>query len=157
MATAKDPIVRRSRWGTFSLRGLFIVVTLVCVWMAKYTTGVHRQRRTVRGVEQLGGYMVFDYGPDVQGQAVQIDNLTLQQNAVVPSAVMRGRVPSWLRKAVGEEYFRDVRLVNLGRRSPQPDDLRFLRDLRDLRGLFLFANRSVDNQRPGLRRGSDDA
>ncbi|MEX2120738.1 MAG: hypothetical protein WD847_14195 [Pirellulales bacterium] len=88
------------RWLTFSLRGTFVLFTLLCIWLAWFAvqaTSARKQARAVKEITKLGGVLRFDYELDSAGQT--------KKNAK-PAA------PTWLRKAVGEDYFRSVVTVD---------------------------------------------
>ncbi|MEX0711148.1 MAG: hypothetical protein WD278_02285 [Pirellulales bacterium] len=86
----------KRRWLTFSLRGTFVLLTVLCIWLAWFAvqaTSARKQARAVKEITKMGGRLRFDYEVDTAGQK--------KKNAK-PAA------PAWLRKAVGEDYFRTV-------------------------------------------------
>ncbi len=133
----------------YSLRALLTVVSLLCIWLAVIAGRAHRQERAMDTVERLGGYVQFDYGRVAWGATnvtavvngrIETDNQTLRdEDGAVPGAMW----PHWIRRLLGEEYFRTVTMVNVGRRSPSDEDLKLLDGLTDLTGVFLFQNRSI--------------
>jgi len=132
MATAKSTdasmLRPKRRWLSYSLRALFAVVTVVCVWMAFVTNRAHRQERAVARIDELGGHVLFDY---------EIDELDQLINNGKPWA------PAWARSVLGEEYFRRVRTVVLRGCSPTPDDLDLLSDVPGVSRLLLREDPSV--------------
>jgi hypothetical protein len=111
-------------WLRFSLRTALLVVTLLCVWLAVESTRARRQKRAIATLQQLGGRIGFDY---------QLDRHHELTRKKQPAA------PSWLRAAIGDDYFRRVVIVNFDEGSdPADDDLAILRDLPDLRELTLM-------------------
>ena len=91
------PLQDRRRWLRFSLRGLFVVVTVLCVWFGYETTRARKQSAAVTKLKKLGVFIRFDYDYDPNG--VQIPNAE-------PWASV------WLRETLGEEYFRSVVTVD---------------------------------------------
>src|SRR4051812_8686318 len=88
MTTKQSPASRRRRWLSFSLRGAFILLTVVCVfcvWLGWQMTRLRQQQAAISKVEELG-------------QPLKFDN--------------QSNVPQWLRTAIGEEYFRKVVTVD---------------------------------------------
>ena len=96
--TTKQPKPRR-RWLQFSLRTMFVVVTVFCVWMGFTAKRARDQREAVEAIEALGG--TVDYEHEVF--------------EVVNQLYVLGRPPGpeWLRKLVGDEYFVSVNRVAL--------------------------------------------
>ena len=105
---------------SFSLRTVFVIVTLLCVlmaWMAVIADRARRQERAVAKIGELGGYIYFDYGREPDGSRMQVDNFELRDVHGDVTAIRKFWAPTWLRKTIGEEFFRSVTMVNLGRRA----------------------------------------
>lgn len=129
------------RWLRFSLRGAFVVLTILCVWLALEADRVRRQERAVKIVQSLGGSLFFDYQVDSKGA---IDN-----KAQAPT-------PAWLRRVTNEEWFRRVESIGFGERWAlrfktqtslvHDDDLALLRDLPDLTTLELSNNPAITDE-----------
>jgi Leucine Rich repeat len=137
------------RWLSFSLRALFVTVTLVCVclaWLAVIAQRARRQERAVESIKALRGYVMFDYGRDAGGKPIEGDAYYDADPAQEWRSAEPAWPPAWLRKLIGDEHFRAVTLINLGRRAPTPNDLAILADVPQLTGLFLFENLSVNDQ-----------
>jgi hypothetical protein len=81
----------------FSIRVMMLVVLIIAVWLGWRVSIARKQRAVVAAVEQAGGWVHYDY-------EFVSDVLTPGQN---PWA------PFWLRKILGDEYFRQVRQVSL--------------------------------------------
>jgi len=81
------PSKLRRRWFQFSLRTLFVLVTVLCVWLAVTANRARNQREAVAAIEELGGSVRYEY-----------------QN----SFGQEPPGPKWLRELVGEEYFVSV-------------------------------------------------
>ncbi len=128
----------KRRWFQFSLGTMFLIMTVTAIWLGRTTDRARRQARAVKAVEETHGLIQFDYQVDKSGKA--------RQNPQPPA-------PEWLRKAVGEEYFRKVVTVDfavgagLRRKGPvsnaTDDDLRHLESLTDIETLELGNNFDV--------------
>jgi len=89
----------------------------------------------IETVQQLGGRIGFDFQYDRPGK---------WKNKPQQAA------PVWLRRAIGEDYFRRVVIVNFDEGSdPSDDDLSVLQDLPDLRELTLADRTRITDK--GLR------
>jgi hypothetical protein len=85
-----------------SLRVFLVVVLLTGVWLGWRIDRARRQRRAVAEVEQYNGYVLYDY-EFRNGQNVA---------DAVPNA------PRWLRRYLGDEYFREVGCVRYNDQPP---------------------------------------
>src|SRR5258708_658317 len=45
----------KRRWAQFSLASMFVVVTVLCVWLSVVANRAHRQRDAVAAIEAVGG------------------------------------------------------------------------------------------------------
>ncbi|HEY2839795.1 MAG TPA: hypothetical protein VGJ26_11635 [Pirellulales bacterium] len=80
-------INHKRRWLQYSLRTIFIVVTLLCVALAITARNYHTRRAAIRAIDELGG----SYGVELLG-------------------------PEWLRNLVGDDkYFYNALRISLGR------------------------------------------
>ena len=82
----------RRRWFQYSLRTLFVLVTVLCVCLAVTANRARRQREAVKAIESVGGQVRYEY-QYVSGQE--------------PPG------PEWLRELIGDEYFVSVVVVYL--------------------------------------------
>lgn len=94
MTTTSQPPVTRRRWFRFSLRMLFVVVTVLCVWLGFMVNAARRQREAVEAIVKAGGTVMYDYKP---GE------------------------PIWGRNASGNDYFQTVYAVRFVRPFPIVD------------------------------------
>jgi hypothetical protein len=53
----------KRRWAQFSLATMFVVVTVLCVWLSVVVNRAHRQRDAVAAIDALGG--LAEYQPSV--------------------------------------------------------------------------------------------
>lgn len=120
------------RWLRFSLRTIFVLVTLYCGWLAFLTFRAQEQHRAVNRIEQLHGAVGYGFEIDVDGN--------WKRNA-------QPLVPAWIRGRMGEDYFRSVAIVNFHENAdPTDDDLRVLADLCDVQQLsFSNCRKITDN------------
>jgi hypothetical protein len=103
----------------FSLRTALLVVTLLCIWLATETSRARRQQSAITTLRKLGGRIGFDYQLERPGKW---------------KSEPRPRGPQWLRRTIGEDYFRSVVIVNFDEGSdPTDDDLAVLQELPSLR------------------------
>jgi hypothetical protein len=73
-----------------SLRALMILVLVVAAALGWRVNRAHTQARAVARIKQAGGLVVYDH---------QFDGTSPYKNRSAP------RVPAWLRRMVGDEYF----------------------------------------------------
>lgn len=135
MATLEQPTPSpKRRWLTFSLRGAFLILTIFCIWLAIVSTRARNQEQAVLAVLAHGGHLRFDYEEDPTGHS---------NDKTQPQA------PEWLRRALGEEYFRKVVTVGLstGHFTQPPKatdaDLAIFRALGDVTFLELGGNPGI--------------
>src|SRR5689334_19696866 len=55
------PATTRRRWLRYSLRTLFVLVTLLCVWLGLWANRAERQKRAVAWFKAHGGEVHYDY------------------------------------------------------------------------------------------------
>jgi Leucine Rich repeat len=127
----------------FRLGTLLLAVTVFGVWLGIQVNRANRQRRAIAAIEAARGVIRFDYQRDANGQRI-------------PDAEPPG--PRWLRKWIGDDYFRKVVAVDFafghtkGSRLPSVDDdrLRCFESLPDVERIELGHNRAVTDD--GLAR-----
>src|SRR5438309_8128052 len=106
---------RRKRWLTLSLRVAMLLVVILAIWLASVTNRARRQARILEGLRDWGGEVGQDCAFDYQF----VDGHASGQQ--IPNARVPG--PLWLRRWIGDEYFREVVQVRLvGNVFPLPTD-----------------------------------
>jgi hypothetical protein len=101
-----EPPSRRRRWFSLSLRGLMLLVLVVGGGMGWKARRARLQQRAVATIQGLHGSVIYDW--EYAG------NYVMKKPASVPTA------PSWLRRALGDEYFQEVAAVILPTESGLP-------------------------------------
>ena len=114
----------RRRWFQFSLRTLFVLVTLFCIWLALTVNAARKQREAVAAIEALGGRVFYEY------------------EWSFPSPEPSG--PKWLRELVGEEYFFTIIDVDLRSTKVTDAGLEHLKGLKSLVQLDLNSTKVTD-------------
>ena len=61
---------RKRRFFSYSLRGLFIVVTILCVALGYWSHRANRQQAVVKWVKENGGAVYYDYELDEEGRLI---------------------------------------------------------------------------------------
>jgi len=110
------------RWAQFSLATMFVVMTVLCVWLAVVVNRAHQQRDAVAAIRALGGAVMYDYDFDAAG--VQI------RNAEPPG-------PAWLRRLLGVDFRSRATWVYLAGAPTTDADLVHLRNLPELNWLHV--------------------
>lgn len=113
MATATTVL---RRYLTVSLRTLFVLLTIGCVWLAWKCEQARQQWEAVRAIEALRLTVIYDW---------QLNPIEKKQG-----------VPKWLRRYIGEHPFEAVHSVWAGASASESDIQRaipYLQRLPDLR------------------------
>jgi hypothetical protein len=91
------------RYLMISLRTLLVLIAVVAVWLGWITNRARRQAEVLNALEANGSTVGFDYQyPSV-----------FRISASMPLRSAQPPAPAWLRKRVGEEYFRKIVAVDL--------------------------------------------
>jgi len=106
----------KRRWLQFSLRTLFVVVTVFCVWMGITAKRARDQRQTVEAIREMGGLVFYEHQlPDgvytLNGPTSIIPPFVRLDSTFLTLSDPPG--PKWLRRIVGDEYFFTVAQVYL--------------------------------------------
>jgi hypothetical protein len=100
-STVAPPALRSRGWGLrFSLRGLLIVVTLLCVALAWRLHRARLQKEAVQAIRDGHGWVYYDY------QQYDPKNCEFDKEATPWE-------PVWLQAQVGIDFFHDVEAVNM--------------------------------------------
>ncbi len=117
------------RWRfQFSLRSLLVLTVVVAVpfsWLAVEMKGARKQREAVGAIRKLGGWIVYDY-----------------EQPTIPNPQPPG--PEWLRKLLGNDFFANVVLVNLGGMQATDGELEHIKELTQLQDLWLYGGHVTD-------------
>jgi hypothetical protein len=122
---------RRFQFGIRSLLALVIAVALPFSWLAAEMKSARQQSEAVEAVEKLADdkalqelTVAYDYERDTAW--------LYRKSTTLPGS-------TWLREALGDDFFREVEFVDLGtvRTKVQDTDLTALRDFPHLRVLFI--------------------
>jgi hypothetical protein len=120
----------KRRWAQFSLASMFVVVTVLCVWLLVVVNRAHRQRDAVAAIEALGGRVVYTQ----PGQGA---------SEAIPKPFLRRWLP--------RDYFNDVREVILAGTQVTETGLAHLQRLTRLRSLSLDGTHVTDTGVSKLR------
>jgi hypothetical protein len=121
-------ITPKRRWAQFSLASMFVVVTLLCVWLSVVVNRAHRQRDAVATIEALGGSV--DY---------------VESDQEEPDETASDAFPKpFLRRWLPRDYFDEVRVVQLTGTQVTDADLAHLHGLTGLQALTLSSTRVTD-------------
>ena len=129
--TNPHPPKPKRRWYQFSLRTLLVFVLLVSVglnWLGVKMHQARKQREAVEAILEAGGEVAYGYQFKEDG-------------ASVPGATPPG--PAWLRKLLGDDFFRDVIRVSLELDSGGAE-LEHLEGLSELRRVNLASTQVTD-------------
>jgi len=96
----------KRQWLQFSLRTLFVVVTVFCIWLGVITKKAREQRLAVEAIRAWGGSVFYEH-----------ESLAARGGGRAAAGVRRSDTPGpeWLRRLIGDEYFFTVaRVVGIG-------------------------------------------
>ena len=98
----------RRRWLQFSLRTMFVVVTVLCVWLGVVVKQARDHRLAVKMILESGGTIVYEH-------QLSYRHMPPSTGASRPMGPRLPPGPEWLRGLVGDEYFFTVtKLILLG-------------------------------------------
>ena len=133
MTSMDQTPAKRRRWFRFSLRMLFVVMTVLCVWLGFKVNAARRQKEAAALFLKAGGEVLYDY------QIALNPPGTAALFKVLPNS--SPSEPGWLRATIGDDYFRKVVAVDLqpqnGQAAIAESDLKQLSNLPDLIDLGL--------------------
>src|SRR4051812_15930285 len=99
--TATSPCSKKHRWLRYSLRTLLVAITLFCAWIGHHAHRARRQAAAIAAIESLGGTVIFHDQRNPSGSYDHSVRPTPSKSSV------------WLRRVLGDEYFRRVAVVDL--------------------------------------------
>jgi hypothetical protein len=121
---------RKRRWLQFSLRTLFVLTTVLAVWVGSKANRARQQKEAVEFFLDVGGSITYHHQVDRAGKHVTSET---------PFGWMG------LRDLIGGEYFDSVYSLYLRESNVTGDDLRQLRGLRGLEQLRLGRTQVADS------------
>lgn len=120
------------RWFRFSLRTLFVALTIACLWLGFEVTQARRQRAAVQELEKLGAYITYD-----------VADPTMQYEGGVSPFPALSPVKQWIADWLGKDYVATVVGVHVSSPTVRDSDLTVLADLPKLQILQLNACRQI--------------
>lgn len=139
------PRFRRLR---FSLRFLLLAVVLLSCWLAVTANRVHRKRLAVDTLRRLDATFWYDYqrsashDEDVFFGETRTGATFIGYGALDP----RNECPGtrWIRRVIGDDFFRELYSVDLSRKSVSTEDLRSVNAVGTLAILNLTRSQVTD-------------
>jgi hypothetical protein len=134
------------RWYQYSLRTLLIVVTLfafACSWLAVKIKQASRQKEAVDALLKLGGSVQYDYEVDPKGFPISHYYEVDSKGFPISDAKQPG--PAWMRKVLGDDFFRTVSEIDLYNSKITDADLVHLKTLDQIYGLTLLETPITDS------------
>ena len=105
--------MRKRRWNTIGLRGLMLLVLVIGLWLGWTVRKARQQREAVKAIQNFGGHVLYDWefvnGPGVVPPGYSVWKPSWGK--FIPGR--KPKVPGWLRRAIGDEYFQDIAHVSL--------------------------------------------
>ena len=91
----------KRRWFQFRLRTLLLLMTVLAVWLGVQADRARRQARTLRAIKKSAQWVYFDYQMPGPGPWTEEDYHNADICRDPPG-------PAWLRRLIGDDYFRTV-------------------------------------------------
>ena len=121
----------KRRWFRFSLRTLFVPVTVLCVWLGFKVNAARRQKEAVEAILKAGGTVQYDYQLSPFFPRASVPWAHYFDGKAVPSG------PPLLRKLFGDDCFRKVIIVKLDSKAIRESVLPQLNKLPYLENVYL--------------------
>jgi len=112
----------KRRFFRYSLRTLFIVVTVFCVWMGITAKLAREQKQAVETIEALGGRVQYQH----------------ETNPSDPPG------PEWLRRLIGDEYFFSIDVIHFSNPIVNDTSLASIKSLTGVKWLSLTGSQITD-------------
>ena len=133
----------RPRWLQFSLRTLFVVVTVFCIWMGFTAKRARDQRLAVEVLLELGGTVAYEH--EVDGEGNIYDEIGVSFSGIIRFVPILQPIkrpappgPEWLRQLMGDEFFYSVAIIRLNKSQVNDLSLAAIRRLPNLNTLVLI-------------------
>jgi hypothetical protein len=115
------------RWFSFSLRTLFVVMTVVCIWVGFKVNRARNVKNAIAEVERLGGKIVY---------------LHCMDRPTIPPPEPPG--PKWLRNLIGDEFFVEVLQIELHTDQANDETIALIAKLPRMDSLVVTSNSITD-------------
>jgi hypothetical protein len=128
MTTDQIKLKPRRRWLQFSLRTLLVLMLMISVPLGVLASKIRKAREQRIVVQKIQ----------------ELDGMAIHCGQLEPREKWPPRIPLWLRKTLGDDFFRTINYVHL--RGPKVTDAELvrLRALPQLRSLYLRGSRVTD-------------
>ncbi len=120
---------------TLSLRGLAILVALMCAWLAITVNSARRQAKGVARIQSLRGYVLYDYEAQVESKWLVDDSTTDLGLSRQPDP--QSSWPQWLIRAAGRDLFHQVEMAYVWVGQSEVDTREIVNSLPGLKELKL--------------------
>ena len=122
----------RQRLLAYSLRASLLGVIIVACLMGWYASRVRAQRAAIRAILRSGGSFQYDYMYRGNPYETPYD------------ANRTSRVPVWLRRALGDDFFHSVVWVRVEESDFGDEGLKAMRTLGNLKDVAIYRSRITD-------------
>ncbi|MFC1757706.1 hypothetical protein ACFL2H_02960 [Planctomycetota bacterium] len=152
-------VSRGRRWTRFSVRTLLVVIALFSIWLGSEVNRARRQRDALNVVQQLGGFVNFDYQAGEEHVMVTKESpkdryVNWQGPFWVAGPDIKPHGPVFLHSLLGDEFFQNIENVGLSLTAASDSDLATLARIRSLQSIELQGTKITDkglNHLSGLR------
>lgn len=106
----------------FSLRAFLVVVALFAAWTGVLAHRVHSQQNAIARIEALGGTVYYEHQDISRRRRVQPVGAPAPQF----DRSLQAPAPLWMRKLMGDDWFRDVAVVDLSEANVEESQMQAL-------------------------------